>query len=330
MRALRPLVPLLAAALVACGKPEPGEGAGRGVLVIAVDALRVDHLGCAGYDRNTSEALDGLAADGTLFTLTFSASPRMHTAHAALLTGADPLLSQRLLPASVQPSPLTQTLIAERSPVLPRVFLRNGWTTAAFFDDPGLAPTQGFGLGFGSFHGVGLRGRRRVSDIGVEGVSTRFVQWLANRGRRENWFAYLHLHDLVRTWDFGDPERDSFFKPRPEYSFVPPVAEAAQAFFAIPRTKWSGGTVTLGEYRARYDGAVRQLDQGLGNLFTQLQRAGRWENTSVIVVGAFGISFDESGLILDSGTLSDVDLRVPLIIRPAATIQVPRASTHIS
>jgi arylsulfatase A-like enzyme len=320
----RSLPLILAVALCACGKSASSEDAGRGVLVIAVDALRADHLRCAGYDRNTSAALDALAAEGTLFTLTFSASPRTQTAHAALLTGADPLLSQRIFPPNVQPSVLTQTLVTERSPLLARELLGHGWTTAAFVDDPALAPTQGFAQGFGVFQGVGLTTRRRPTDAGVGGVGSRFLQWLAQRSRRESWFAYLHLHDLVRAWDSSDPERDSFFQPRPEFAFVPPVAEAAQAFFAIPRTKWSGGTVTLGEYRARYDGAVRQLDQGLGHLFAQLQRAGRWEDTTVVVVGAHGISFDESCLILDSGTLSDVDLRVPLIVRPAATLVAQR------
>jgi arylsulfatase A-like enzyme len=50
----------------------------------------------------------------------------------------------------------------------------------------------------------------------------------------------------------------------------------------------------------------------------QSLRASGWlKNTTVVVVGTFGTSLGESGLYLDSGTLSDVDLRVPIIVRPA-------------
>src|SRR6185436_7712959 len=62
---------------------------------------------------------------------------------------------------------------------------------------------------------------------------------------------------------------------------------------------------------------LRQLDSKLGRLFEALRRIDRLKNTTVVVVGSYGVSFGESGLILDSGTLSDADLHVPLIIRPA-------------
>ena len=103
-----------------------------------------------------------------------------------------------------------------------------------------------------------------MADVGIEGTGGRFLQWLVGRGRGENWFAYLHLHDLVRTWEYADPQWDTFFEPRPELKSVPPIGEARQLFFAIPRRKWTGGLNSMGEYRAKYDGALARLDSELG------------------------------------------------------------------
>ena len=67
----------LAAALVcclvflACGK----EASPPNVLLIGVDTLRPDHLGCYGYERRTSPNIDRLAAEGAVFENTVSQCP---------------------------------------------------------------------------------------------------------------------------------------------------------------------------------------------------------------------------------------------------------------
>jgi hypothetical protein len=43
-------------------------------LSIGIDTLRPDHLGCYGYQRNTSPAIDRLAQEGVLFQNTISQS----------------------------------------------------------------------------------------------------------------------------------------------------------------------------------------------------------------------------------------------------------------
>jgi arylsulfatase A-like enzyme len=136
----------------------------------------------------------------------------------------------------------------------------------------------------------------------------------------------MHVNDLERLWrrPAPNPKWDTFFEPRKELSAVPPVAEADPIYFAVPRSRWSGGSLTLGEYEALYDGALRELDGKLGRLFERMRRSGRLFNTTVVIVGTYGLSLGESGLILDTGTLSDADLSVPLIIRPSLALQCAR------
>jgi arylsulfatase A-like enzyme len=183
----------------------------------------------------------------------------------------------------------------------------------------------GFGGGFQHFAVFNPEDAPPRTEMGIDGVSHRLLNWVNEIPTDRDWFAYVHLHDLVRSWIPDDrvppdPKWDTYFEPREELSGVPPVAEADRIFFALARSRWDGGTMSLGEYEARYDGALCQLDTKLRWIFEALRRRGRFGSTTVVVTGTFGIGFGESGLILDSGTLSDVDLNVPLIVRPAPDV----------
>ncbi len=99
-------------------------------------------------------------------------------------------------------------------------------------------------------------------------------------------------------------------------------------FFALPRLRWAGGTRSLGQCETRYDGELQNVDRNLGRFFEGLKRIGRWTDTTIVVVGAYGVGFGESGLIADSGTFSDCDLRVPVVVRPRAGVEhAARVST---
>ncbi|MBK7874544.1 MAG: sulfatase [Planctomycetes bacterium] len=295
------------------------------MLLIAIDGLRADHLSAAGYDRPTTPVLDALAKQGTLFTNAWSAAPRPLPAHAALLTGCDPWIARREAPEGNHASDPFAWRVPDGAPKLAQELLAHGYATAAFVGDPALSPVSGFGAGFQTY-AAPQPDSSDPAEHEFEGVSTRFVNWLFEKSPSQDWFAYLHVDELVRVWGrkSADPRWDTYFPPRPELSTIPPVADGDPVFFAVPRARWPGGTLSIGEYEARYDGALCALDGKLGQLLERLRRTGRLKNTTVIVAGTFGTSFGESGLYLGSGTLSDVDLRVPLFVRPLLGSPMPR------
>lgn len=307
-------------ALVASCAPSKPPGSGRGVMLIAIDALRADHLGSAGYDRDTSPFLDSLAAEGVAFEQAFTTAPWVIPAHATLMTGCDPQVSMRILPDGVQKSVLTLWNVPDSAPRLAKEFLRNGYATGAFIDYPWLGSAQGFTPGFETFK-AGEFGRTKREDYGVSGVGARLEQWIRNRPPGQDWFAYVHLHDLERIWQQTDPQWDTYFQPREELNSVPPVGDADHLFFAVPRHRWTGGLHTIGEYEAKYDGAIRRVDSALTRIFTRLRETEAFSNVTIVVVGTHGLGFGEAGMILDHGTLSDVDLHVPLIVRPAGSVE---------
>jgi arylsulfatase A-like enzyme len=305
-------------------RPSGERRSGNGILVIAIDSLRADHLSSYGYDRETSPVLDGLAAEGIVFTQAFSTAPWLLPAHVSIATGCDPYIALRPLPENIRPSMVTLWHIPDEAPRLSKEFLRNGYHTAAFSDHPWFAPVHGFRAGFQDFHEHLLRAGTRPSEVGIEGLSRQVEQWLRNRPRDRDWFAFVHLHDLERVWRETDPGWDTYFSPRDELSTVPPVGIEDHTYFAIPRRRWIGGLHTLGQYEAHYDGAIRRLDTALGRLFTRIKQMDRWETTTVVVVGTYGLGFGEEGIFLDHGALADVDLHVPLIVRPGVGFDYQR------
>ena len=73
------------ATLAACGGG--GTGVRPNVVLITLDTARADHLGCYGYERNTSPNLDRMAAESVLYLDATSTASWTLPAHASLFTG---------------------------------------------------------------------------------------------------------------------------------------------------------------------------------------------------------------------------------------------------
>lgn len=308
---------LVAFGVAACSADGEGRASGHGVLVIAIDGLRGDHLSTSGYERETSPNLDELAERGISFTWNFAAAPWIVPAHVALLTANDPNVARRDLPEGLRPTVERRWRIPVSIPSMAVEFLASGFRTAAFVDHEWISPAFGFDRGFQDFETSRFDAPPRPGGSGAASLVQRLERWIQSVDRGDDWMAYLHLHDLQRNWRYPDTQWDTFFEPDEERSEVPPVGSTEPVFFAVPPSRWLGGSESLGVYEARYDGAIRRLDDDLRGLFDTLDLIGRYDDTTICVVGTHGIQFGEAGMIVDSGRLSRADLGVPWILKPA-------------
>ena len=98
------------------------------VILITVDCLRSDHLGCYGYHRNTSPNIDSLASKGAIFLEAISNG------------GWTPDSFPSILASQLPPLSLDEyRRVMQRSPTLAGVLKRAGYETAAFHSNPFLA-----------------------------------------------------------------------------------------------------------------------------------------------------------------------------------------------
>ncbi len=118
--------------------PDPRPGV-RNVLVIVLDALRADHLGCYGYHRNTSPNIDALAAKGLVFDRAIVPAGWTKPSVTSLFTSLNPAVHGVLHYEDSFPPDLTS---------LAEIFSRNGYFTYGFVNNVHIYPSLGFGRGF--------------------------------------------------------------------------------------------------------------------------------------------------------------------------------------
>lgn len=109
------------------------------VILISIDSLRADHLGTYGYPRDTSPAIDALAASGAVFEDAVSTSSWTLPAHMSLLTS---------LPPEAHGVWGDKRALGESVPLLSEVLQRAGWGTFGLVSGPYLESRFGYDRGW--------------------------------------------------------------------------------------------------------------------------------------------------------------------------------------
>src|SRR5262245_1777708 len=117
------------------------------LVLILVDTLRADHLHAYGYPRETSPALDSLAARGVLFEQAISAAPWTLPASMSILTGRLPS-HHRLENDGMK--------LSSGIPTLPEVLRDSGYATRGVVSHIYVGRPFGFERGFEEFEDFGL------------------------------------------------------------------------------------------------------------------------------------------------------------------------------
>jgi arylsulfatase A-like enzyme/Tfp pilus assembly protein PilF len=173
------------------------------VLLITIDTLRADRLGCYGADRVPTPAIDGLAARGVLFERAFAHNPTTLPSHANILSGLTPLAhgvsenSKSVFPAGL--------------PTMAGDLKAAGRATAAFIGAFPLDSRFGLDRGFDVYDDafgaqVGLEGEfkeRRASE-----VIRAAAAWISSQTGA--WFCWIHLWDPHAPYAPPEPFQSRF------------------------------------------------------------------------------------------------------------------------
>jgi len=185
----------LAWLLLGC-TPDGASGARRAVLV-SIDTLRADHVGCYGADFARTPTLDALAARGTRFDVAISPAPLTLPSHATLLTGLDPPRHGARMNGHFELAPEVVTL-AERAR---EAGLATAAFVAAFVLDSRFGLDQGFevyddALEAGRYSASGLF---RVPERRGDAVVDAAIAWLEEAPDR--FLLFVHLYDPHAAYD---------------------------------------------------------------------------------------------------------------------------------
>lgn len=305
------------------------------ILYIDIDCLRPDHLGCYGYSRNTSPAIDGIARDGVRFNQCYTPDAPCLPSRTALYSGRLGIQSGVVGHGGTGAEPK-----------------RQGPTHRGFrdlFDQQGLAvqlQTAGFHTSmispFGQRHAAHwfCAGFHEIHNTGHGGMESAeeimpFVRrWMENRGTSDDWFLHLNLWDPHTPYrvplDFGHPFADS---PLPGWLQDPAVLERHQQMTG-PHTALDVGMFTDGDpdqwpreprridspaalkqWIDGYDTGIRYADDHLAWIVAELKRLGIYDATGIIVSADHGENQGELGIYGEHATADEATCHIPLIIK---------------
>jgi arylsulfatase len=170
---------------------------GCNVVLITLDALRSDHLGSYGYERETSPNIDGLAAKGVLFKNSFSNAPVTSLSLPSLMTSHLPRQSYHdFNPYEPDVGWLSVFYINSSYETLSEVFLRSGYKTSVFFSTPFVRITnsvRGFGKVYENVHVADAR-----SDADLRDMAQNFIG-----DSRYPFFVWIHF--MSPHWPYSPP-----------------------------------------------------------------------------------------------------------------------------
>src|ERR1700758_1827413 len=155
------------------------------VILITIDTLRADHVGCYGYADIKTPTLDGLAADGVLFERAISQVPLTWPSHAVILTGTYPFQN------GVQD--FTGQPLDPRFRSIAQAFKQQGYATGAVVSAYVLDRSWGLARGFDFYDDAFSPEAFAKRDLGLverpagESV-TRALAWLQKNPRRPFFF----------------------------------------------------------------------------------------------------------------------------------------------
>ena len=198
------LVSVLAVAVLpACKRSEAPEAGVAGknaqdgskspdILVITVDTLRADRLGCYGFDAAQTPHIDRLSREGVRVEHAVAAAPITMPSHTSIFTGLDPP-AHGVRDNGAFPVPTEVETLAERLQGI-------GYQTQAFVSAEVLHSRYGLAQGFDGYDDeiwseAGPSDYKRPERSGDETMD-RVLQWLDRRpGSAEPSFLWVHLFD---------------------------------------------------------------------------------------------------------------------------------------
>lgn len=298
---------------------------GPNLLLISLDTLRADRLGCYGYERDTTPFIDALAERSLLVRDTWSNGPFTLPSHASMLTGQMPTVH------GVQSS--GARLDPQRSPTMARLLHDRGYATAAFTGGGYVHPQFGFSDGFDRYGTMDplanldservqeLLGRAKAftPELVAEQSVQRAAQWIGERGDQ----PFMMFFHSYAAHQFDAPDADLAALG---LEHLGPLFDDEGCMLSLTQFESPPADV-VARLSDRYDASVRQADAGVGVLLEALADNDLLQHTLVVVTSDHGKELGERGMVAHGHSLYEEMLQVPLIVHvpggPVGQLQGP-------
>lgn len=331
---MKQLIIALCLLTVAACSPSTDKGERPNILLLSVDTLRADHMGCYGNDRweiSPSPNMDRLAERGVLFEQCYAPRGQTHPSIASMLTGK---------------YPITHTLRENGHilPVMHRTIIQllkgNGYATAAFAANfptkqnpfkPKKSRDAWWTRGCDSF-GDGFGGDYRAATILApiedqwtwdERTEKQALEWIHDfdQAAGSPFFLWVHFYDPHKPYLPHQSSPDLY--PSYEGPLDPGVVKVEgvprdQVTALINKATQSGEGLSEEDHKkvlALYDASQYGVDQRYDRILSALNDRGMLDNTWIFFTSDHGEELGEHKKYYYHGaSIYNAVLRIPLII----------------
>lgn len=255
------------------------------ILLLIIDTLRADALGCHGNPLGASVELDALAAEGVQFMNAISASSWTLPSIGSLITGRYP----RTLGLYD-----TTDYLADHAPSIAQSLQAAGYATWGITANAVINSVAGFGRGFQQYQDANINwehpGKRTASSDAVFRDALALV-----RAKDAAIPGYLQIN-IMETHEYY---RGAGRLTRPEFDALYPE-------------------VTASAGRRAYFQALRQASIDTGKFIRELRALPGWSDTVVVIAGDHGEGLNDHPRVWQSSShgalLYASNVSVPLIV----------------
>jgi len=268
------------------------------VVLVVLDALRADALGCYGNPRGCSPALDSLAANGLLFDRHCAAATETFGSTASLLTSLHPF----------QHGVINHTnRLADESLLLQRRLSANGVLTGCVSQNPFVSPGNVLGRHFDGIRevfGPDLVTCQQVTKAALE---------VASQAGDHPLFLYVHYLPPHAPYDMAQRFRQTLSADPVEAVGLAP-ADMRLARKGLVRLDGHG----VEQLQTRYLENARFADSLLADLVAGLRERGFGAETALIVTSDHGESQGQHDWFGHEGIPYQTQAHIPLVMNTLA------------
>jgi arylsulfatase A-like enzyme len=238
--------------------------------------LRPDHLGCYGYPRETTPALDRLAGESFRFDRVVSQAPYTVSSHMSILTS--------LYPSFHKVNKISLDRLNSDILTLAEALYNGGYRTWAVTGGGQVSSDYGFSEGFESY----LQFTSPEDDVKQKvGLTREFL----DENREVPVFVFVHTYKPHLPFR-PLPPYDTMFDPEYKGNLKGDLSTVE----AINKKEIQASAADLEHLVALYDGDIREMDDQLNKLFTYLERDRAERGCIIIFTSDHGEEFGEHGL----------------------------------
>ncbi len=271
---------------------------GVNLILITIDTLRADHLGCYGYPRIKTPHIDRLAREGVLFSSGFSSVPLTLPSHTTFLTG--------LFPSHHGVHDNGAYTLADEHATIAEYLSDAGYQTAAIVSSFQLNGRYGIDQGFDHYDDKIPREYDLYDKRLITGPKSQNLRFESEQRRAED------ITKLTAEW--LEKKDDSpfflwlhYFDPHGVYDPPPPFS-----LLYDDRTYPD----------SLYDGEITYLDHHIGLLRRLLEDAGLYDNTLIVFTADHGEGLGEHKEWYHDQFIYDATTHVPFIFGGGAVPEI--------